>query len=93
MLTLKHKQIETVEQGATHLANSLRIDFKDGVIGPAKPVIGRLRNQYIMEIMLKLPKDIKSVNHAKMAIVHHINLMLAEKQYKSILVIVNVDPV
>ena len=72
---------------------SLRIDFKDGVVGPAKPVIGRLRNQYIMEIMLKLPKDIKSVNHAKSAIVHHINLMLAEKQFKSILVIVNVDPV
>lgn len=93
LLTLKHKQSETVEQGATHLANSLRIDFKDGVVGPAKPIIGRLRNQYIMEIMLKLPKDIKSVNHAKSAIVHHINLMLAEKQFKSILVIVNVDPV
>jgi hypothetical protein len=46
-----------------------------------------------MEIMLKLPKDIKSVNHAKSAIVHHINLMLAEKPFKTILVIVNVDPV
>ena len=89
-LTLKHKDNNTVKEASNKLAESLRIDFKDHIVGPASPVIGRMRNQYLMEIMIKLPKD-GAVKYKKV-IQHHINLLLSEKKYKSITIIADVDP-
>ena len=89
-LTLKHKDNNTVKEASNKLAESLRIDFKDHIVGPASPVIGRMRNQYLMEIMIKLPKD-GAVKYKKV-IQHHINLLMSEKKYNSITIIADVDP-
>ena len=89
-LTLKHKDNDTVKEASNKLAESLRVDFKDHIVGPAAPVIGRTRNQYLMEIMIKMPKD-GAVKYKKV-IQHHINLLLSEKKYKSITIIADVDP-
>ncbi len=93
LLTLKHSDKETVFEGANKLAISLRQDFKDFVVGPAVPVIGRLRNQYLMEIMLKLPKEQGASVHYKKVILNHINLLRTEKKFKSIHIIADIDPV
>lgn len=90
MLTLKHKDKETVVSGAEYLADLLRQDFKNYVTGPAAPIIGRMRNQYLMEIMLKLPKE--NGFKSKKVIHNHINLFWSNKKFKSILIIANVDP-
>lgn len=92
-ITLKHKEKERVEEGANKLAGLLRQDFKEFVIGPAAPVIGRLRNQYLMEILLKLPKEPGMSARYKKIIYHQINLLWSDKKFKSILIIANVDPV
>jgi primosomal protein N' (replication factor Y) len=91
MLTLKHKDKAIVDAAAQKLAGSLSQDLRDFVVGPAAPVIGRLRNQYLMEIMVKLPKEPgMSINYKKV-IRNHINLMQAEKTFKSVYVIADVD--
>ncbi|RYY70639.1 MAG: primosomal protein N' [Chitinophagaceae bacterium] len=91
MLTLKHKDKEVVSAAAEKLASLLRQDLKDLVVGPAAPVIGRLRNQYLMEIMLKLPKEPGMSMNYKKVIRNHINLMQSEKHYKSVRVVADVD--
>jgi primosomal protein N' (replication factor Y) len=91
MLTLKHRDKDTVNAAAEKLAGLLRQDLKDLVIGPAAPVIGRMRNQYLMEIMLKLPKEPGMSMRYKKVIRNHIDLMLSEKLYKSVHVIADVD--
>jgi primosomal protein N' (replication factor Y) len=91
MLTLKHKEKEIVNAAAEKLAFLLRQDLKDFVVGPAAPVIGRLRNQYLMEIMLKLPKEPGMSMTYKKVIRNHINLMHTEKNFKSVHVIADVD--
>ena len=93
LLTLKHKDSDRVKNAAEKLSQSFRIDFKENVIGPAQPVIGRLRNQYLMEIMIKLPKETGMSLKYKKVIQHHINLLMTEKIYKSIIIIADVDPV
>ncbi len=91
MLTLKHKDKAIVDAAAQKLAASLTQDLRDYVVGPAAPVIGRLRNQYLMEIMVKLPKEPgMSINYKKV-ILNHINLMQAEKAFRSVHVIADVD--
>ena len=93
LLTLKHKDKNVVQNGSEKLATALRSDFKEFIVGPAQPVIGRIRNQYIMEIMIKLPKEMGQVANHKKAIQYQINLLQSEKMYKSITIIANVDPV
>ena len=53
-LILKHKIKETLADGAQILAGYLRQDFAEYVIGPAAPVVSRVRNMYIMEIICLL---------------------------------------
>jgi primosomal protein N' (replication factor Y) len=91
MLTLKHKKKDIVTEAARKLVSFLSQDLREFVVGPAAPVIARLRNQYLMEIMIKLPKEPgMSVNYKKI-IRNHINLMLSDKNLKSVHVIADVD--
>jgi primosomal protein N' (replication factor Y) len=91
-ITLKHPDKATVDAGAQKLVQLLHQDLKEWVVGPATPVIGRLRNRYLAEIMIKLPKEAGKGPVYKKVIQHHIQLLLAEKAYKQIVVIVDVDP-
>jgi len=91
-LTLRHKDKQVIDAAAEKLAALLRQDLKDYVVGPATPVIGRIRNQYHMELLIKLPKEPGMSLTYKKVIRNHINLLLAEKQFKSVTVVADVDP-
>ena len=73
------------------LSNSLKKDFEN-LVGPAAPVVNRVRNKYLMEIMIKLQKDAVQLQSQKKVIRNHIDLLKSEKKFKSILVIADVDP-
>ena len=92
MLVLKHKDKILVTAAAEKLATLLRQDLGNYVVGPAAPVIGRLRNQYLMELMIKLPKEPGMSMTYKKVIRNHINLMQSEKNYRAVQVVVDVDP-
>ena len=91
LLTLKHKDKTVVANAADKLAASLRQDLKEYIVGPAAPVIDRIRNQYLREILIKLPKEYGMSMTYKKVIRNHINLLTGEKSYKSVSVIVDVD--
>jgi primosomal protein N' (replication factor Y) len=90
---LKHKEKERVEAAAHKLAALLRSDLKEYVVGPAAPIVARLRNQYLMEILIKLPKESGMGLRYKNVIRAHFQLLQSEKQFKSIVIIADVDPV
>ncbi|MEO6488526.1 MAG: primosomal protein N' [Ferruginibacter sp.] len=91
MLTLKHKDKNILDGAAAKLSSLLRQDLKDYVVGPATPVIGRVRSQYLSELLIKLPKEPGMSLVYKKVIQNHINLLLAEKQFRSVNVIADVD--
>ena len=93
LITLKHKDPDTVKNAAEKLGMLLRQDLNEYVVGPAAPIIARLRNQYLMEIMIKLPKEPGKSMSYKKVIRNHVNLLLSEKNYKSVGVLIDVDPV
>lgn len=92
MITLKHKDKNIVDEASEKLADGLRLDLKPYVVGPATPVIGRVRNMYLAEIMLKLPKEPGKSLVYKTIIRNHINLMLSQKNLKAVHVVIDVDP-
>ncbi|MBL7702805.1 MAG: primosomal protein N' [Ferruginibacter sp.] len=91
LLTLKHKDKNTVTGAADRLAGLLKQDLKEYIVGPAVPVVNRIRNQYLMEILIKLPKEPGMSLKYKAAIRNHINLLMGEKSYRSVSVMVDVD--
>lgn len=91
-LTLKHKQRELLDRAASQLVIELQISLKDWVIGPAIPPIGRIRGFYLSEILIKIPKTAGNNQGIKTAIRNCINLLITEKQFRTVQVIVDVDP-
>lgn len=89
-LRLKHKTLQKVQDASATLAQYLKKDMT--VVGPAAPMVGRVRNQYIMELMIKLPKDAQG-SALKQVIRNAIQKLLADKRFSPVQVIVDVDPV
>jgi primosomal protein N' (replication factor Y) len=56
-ITLKHKDFNKVNQASEWLGQSLRNYFSDWVLGPTNPAISRVRNQYIKDLIIKIPLD------------------------------------
>ncbi len=60
------------------------------ILGPEEPAIGKIRNEYIRTIMIKLPDEI-SLQTTKKTIQKILNSFDLVSQYRSIKVAVNVD--
>ncbi len=91
-LRFKHKLKEVVHEAAAIFAERLALKFKKYLIGPAEAIVNRIRNQYLVELLCKLPKDTNTILLCKNEIHEQIGTLQNEKKYKSVSVIVNVDP-
>jgi len=91
-LDIKHKDPDLVNNQAIYLANELRKQFGDRVIGPEAPLISRIRNYYIKSIMLKFEKDSVSINKAKATLRDVITQFQTTKLSKGSIVQADVDP-
>lgn len=91
-LIIKHRLNEVVTQASDALYASLAKTMHDFMIGPAAPVVNRIRNLYLMEILIKLPRDMANLVSYKNVISNCINLLHAQKPFKSVTVIIDVDP-
>jgi len=91
-LDVKHKNQDIVINQAIYLANELRKQFGDRVIGPESPLINRIRNYYIQSIMLKIEKDGVSINKVKTTLRDVITQFQTTKLSKGSIVQPDVDP-
>lgn len=92
-LSFKHKFKEVVNQAAMHFANALKNKYNDFLVGPAEPVIARVRNQHLMELLIKLPRDQKLIAKCKEDIFEQIAILHNEKKFRSVVIVPDVDVV
>ncbi|PZX11815.1 replication restart DNA helicase PriA [Breznakibacter xylanolyticus] len=90
-ITLKHKDQNKTHRAADNLALALRHLFGDRVLGPQDPVIARIQNLYIRQIVLKIEKK-ASPARAKQLIQQAIHALVAQPEYRSLIVQIDVDP-
>lgn len=90
-ITFRHKNLEVVTGAAQFFANQLKSHIAQYLVGPAQPVVNKIRNLFLMELMLKLPKDTNVINQCKHLIYTSTALMHADKKYRSVQVIPDVD--
>ncbi|RKE94948.1 replication restart helicase PriA [Ichthyenterobacterium magnum] len=89
-ITLKHKDYQKVDVGAEWYAKSLRTVFKQHVLGPEFPPVSRIRNQYLKNILIKIPQK-QSLSKTKEAIIKINNSFFSIKDFRAVRVILNVD--
>jgi len=92
-LSFKHKLKEVVEKAAYEFANLLKNKYGNYLVGPAEPVVGRVRNQYLIELLLKLPRDAKTIAQCKEDLLYQVAALHQHKSYKSVTVIADVDAI
>ncbi len=92
-ITFKHKIREIVHDAASVFALHLHKEFGDYLTGPGEPVIARIRNQYIMELMLKLPKNGSTIAYAKQVIQQQRAILQNDRKFRSVTLLPDIDPV
>ncbi len=90
-LTVKHKDASVIEHAAIELANALREALGSRVLGPEAPMVGRVRNMYLKDILIKIEKN-ASIKNAKRIIMEIIGNFKDIKENKSIIINIDVDP-
>lgn len=90
-IELKHTAREQAEEASHALADLLKKDFAD-ITGPAAPVVNRIRNKYLMELLIKLPQDAAALRARKKVIRNTVNLLQAEKKFRRVDILIDTDP-
>ncbi|SKA39828.1 replication restart DNA helicase PriA [Chitinophaga eiseniae] len=90
-LTLRHKNQQVVEQAAQILAGWLQPHIGAQLVGPAAPLVARVRNNYLQEMLIKLPRDGKVIAHVKNVLREFFVHLLAEKRFRSVVIVPDVD--
>ncbi|HEX8563479.1 MAG TPA: primosomal protein N' [Flavobacterium sp.] len=89
-LTLKHRDFDKLNEGSKWLFEVLRQNLDIPVLGPEEPAIGRIRNEYIRMIMIKIPAD-KPLQGTKKTIRKILDSFGAVPVFRAIKATVNVD--
>jgi primosomal protein N' (replication factor Y) len=93
-ITLKHTDKDLVGSAANMLANELRKQLGNGVLGPQTPLITKVRNQYLMDIWVKIKKDTeKGLLFTKQVVTQEGRHVVLNKNFKQVKVLFDVDPI
>lgn len=93
-ITLKHTDKKSCATTASLLANILR-ERTSGIkiFGPGEPMIAKVRNKYLMSILIKIPRSKADLPAFKLTLQQIVDQILREKEHRSTRIIVDVDPV
>jgi primosomal protein N' (replication factor Y) len=90
-LTIKHKEIKSTIEAANKVSEYLHAKYSGWVVGPNAPIIQKLNNYYLRDILVKIPRSYKELNRVKNDIQQAINGLYQFQSFKQIRVVVDVD--
>jgi primosomal protein N' (replication factor Y) (superfamily II helicase) len=85
-------QRELTDEAAQQFTDALKALFKDLVLGPQTPSVGRIKNQFLKRTILKVKKEwpYKKVREEIAQLLHHFS---QQNNFKKVKIQVDVDPV
>ncbi len=89
-ITLKHKVPDALNSAAKDMAAILLPTFRKNLLGPEYPLVARVQNYYLKNIILKVAKD----QHASMVrVIIKDAIRQIVRKHKTVQVVIDVDPV
>ena len=92
LITCKHVDKNVAQEAANILMRGLSSSYGKYMTGPAQPVVDRIRNQYLWELLCKIPKQQVSIGTFKTRLQQQILILQTNKRYRSVSIVINVDP-
>lgn len=93
-ITVRHIDKKISRDAAQRLTDELKRSLTDvKILGPGEPMVSKIRNQFIMSILLKIPRDsghLTEIKHRIQILTQH---LLNEKEFRTARIIADVDPV
>lgn len=91
-LTIRHQDRHICHQAAERLAAELTdVLGSSRVLGPEEPLVERIRNQFLFDILIKLERDKVNVKAVKTYIQERINDILIDKGLRQVSIVADVD--
>ena len=90
-ISFKHKDFNKLNDGSTWVSKLLRKRLKHNILGPEPPLIPKIKNKYIKQILIKIPIN-KSLKASKTTILKCLKSFQSISQFKSTDIIIDVDP-
>ncbi|GAA4416373.1 primosomal protein N' [Nibrella viscosa] len=92
-LTIRHQEQVISRQAANKLAADLAEKLgSNRVLGPEEPLVERIRNQFLYDILIKLERDKINIKAVKAFIQECITTILTDKGLRAVSVVIDVDP-
>ena len=91
LIRLKHKDFQKLNPAAATLASMLRPIFKQDLLGPEYPMVSRVKNLYIKQMLVKFNRE-HNAQQVKELIMQQIHLFQQHSDFKSVQVQIDVDP-
>ncbi len=91
-VSLKHKDKILVTSAAQAFAQKLQEKLGNWVIGPQAPLVAKLKNQYLMDIWVKIKKGTGQHTAIKSLIRETSRQFLLDRAFKQVQVVFDVDP-
>ncbi|MGC1243816.1 MAG: primosomal protein N' [Chryseosolibacter sp.] len=93
-IVIKHADKKVCREAAQKLAGQLRHEIPSvKIMGPGEPMVAKIRNQYLMSILLKIFRGKSDLTLIKNHIQNSINTLSSEKAFRNARIITDVDPV
>ena len=89
-LTFKHRNFLTMQKASVWFGEVLQIQLKENVLGPVSPPVARIRNEFISNILVKIPKK-QSLPKTKEFIQKVQQRFYALKEFARVKVTIDVD--
>jgi len=89
-IVFKDKNLSRVQKASTWFGQALEIQFKENILGPEPPPIGRIKNKYIINLLIKIPKK-QSLEKTKKYIENVQRSFNSIKEFSSVRVNIDVD--
>jgi primosomal protein N' (replication factor Y) (superfamily II helicase) len=92
-VVVKHTEKKTAREAAYELTERLKKEVSEArVLGPGEPMISKIRNFYLMTTLIKIPRG-ADLGKIKTNVNLQIDSLHAEKQFRTVRVTIDVDPV
>ncbi len=92
-LMFKHKDEATAIHAAAQMVKALEQIENIGVQGPVAALVPRVRNQYVQEVWVKCPRDLKLIEKTKALIQGVKQQIQHSKGYSALQILTDVDPI
>lgn len=91
-LEIGHKDLNLVWKAAGIIRDKLKDKFDHRILGPAEPMVPRVKSYFLLEFMFKLEKDAALISNAKKFTVALLDHIKTKDPFKSLRYKLDVDP-